>query len=69
MNSSKHGRQQAPRPYLIEYAKGDRLLRDSARTLDEAKTRCANRLAKRHNRGETATVFFRREVVHSATNI
>lgn len=45
------------RPYVIAYIRPDgRKLYDSARTLDDARARIDARLAKRHNRGETATV-------------
>ena len=43
--------------YGITYERGDKLLRDSARSLDAAKAKCEARLAKRHNRGETARVY------------
>lgn len=68
MNSSKHGQasNQQFRPYSIEYIKGDRLVRDSARSLEGAKALIAARLAKRHNRGEVARVLFRGEVVHTS---
>lgn len=68
MNSSKHGRASSYRehPFHIEYWKGDRMLRDCAVSLDEAKRRVEQRLAKRHNRGETARVLFRGEVVHTS---
>ncbi len=45
------------RPYVIAYVRGDRKLYDSARTLDDAQTRIAARLAKRHNKGEVAHVY------------
>lgn len=45
------------RPYRIEYVRGTRILGDSARSLDGAKARAEARLAKRHNRGETARVW------------
>lgn len=41
----------------ITYERGDRVLRDSARSLEAAKAKCEARLAKRHNRGETAKVY------------
>ena len=71
MNSSKHGRAslQRPRPYSIEYIKGARLLRDSAPTLGMAKQRIAVRLAKRHNKGEDARVWFRGEVIWSTYGV
>lgn len=52
------------RPYIIRYIKGDRVLSDSARSLDDAKARISNRLAKRHNRGERAEVYRNRQLVH-----
>lgn len=52
------------RPYVISYVRGPRRLSDSARTLDAAKARCAARLAKRHNRGEVAEVWYMGQLVH-----
>lgn len=67
MNSSKHGKKQFHgTPFVIVYIKGDRRLNDSARDLDGAKARVAARLAKRHNRGERAEVYFKHELVFSA---
>ena len=47
------------RPYRIDYIRGERVLYDSARSLEDAKARIATRLAKRHNRRERARVVLR----------
>jgi hypothetical protein len=57
---------QIDRPYIISYIKGLRRLYDSAPTLDAAKIRIARRLEKKHNKGEKAEVYFRRELVYAA---
>ena len=49
--------------YGINYIKGERALLDSAPTLEAAKAKIENRLAKRHNKGESAEVYFRGELV------
>jgi hypothetical protein len=60
-------RRQTERPYYIRYIKGDRQLSDTATTLEFAKERVAARLAKKHNKGERAEVWYRnKELVFSA---
>jgi len=68
MNSSKHGssrNQSNGDLYIIEYIKGDRRLRDCARSMDGAKARITARLAKRHNKGERAEVYRNHTLVFS----
>lgn len=57
---------QGGRPYTILYIRRERRLLDSASTLDGAKARCAARLAKPHNYGETAVVSFQGRILHVA---
>lgn len=54
------------RPYAIAYIKGERRLADSAKTLDGAMARVVVRLAKRHNRGERAEIWFNGALVFSS---
>lgn len=57
---------QTERPYHIRYIKGDRSLPDCASTLEHAKELIASRLAKPHNKGERAEVWYNnRELVFS----
>jgi hypothetical protein len=53
------------RPYVIAYVRGLRRLSDSAVTLEGAMARISERLAKRHNKGEVAEVWFCGKLVHS----
>jgi hypothetical protein len=55
------------RPYVINYIRGQRRLSDSAVTLDGALARISERLAKRHNKGETAEVWHCGERVYTTT--
>jgi len=52
---------QTERPYVISYIRGERCLYDSARTLEHARVRVAERLAK--NKTETAIIRRYGEVV------
>ena len=65
MNSSKHSSdRQRPHRFNIEYWRGDRMLRDSASSFEQAQAKVAARASKRHNRGETARVYdLRRNLV------
>ena len=58
---------QTDRPFLITYVRGAQRIRDSAATLQGAIARVCARLAKAHNKRETAEVWFRNELVHVAT--
>jgi hypothetical protein len=51
------------RPYNIAFFRGERVLLDSARSLESAKARVAARLAKRHNRGERAEIYLHGQLV------
>lgn len=64
-------RKQTDRPYYIYFLKGAQRIEDrlpeSVTTLEFAKERVATRLAKKHNKGERAEVWFRnKELVFSA---
>lgn len=51
------------RPYIINYVRGDRVLSDSAPTLNAALARISARLAKPHNKSEQAQVYLRGSLV------
>lgn len=55
------------RPYLIEYSLGDRVLRDSGRSLEDAVSRCDARLAKPRNRNETCRIYLRGQLVQTVS--
>lgn len=55
----------AERPYFIAYVKGQRRLADSAQSFRGAIARIAFRLAKKHNRGETAVFFLHGNLIYS----
>mgnify|MGYP000591407921 CR=1 FL=1 len=55
--------------FEISYVRGSRRIRDSATTLDEAKTRIAARSAKPHNRGEHAEVYYAGNLVLSTAEV
>lgn len=46
------------RPYVIVYVRGTRRLSDSAINCEGALARIRTRLAKRHNKGETAEIWY-----------